>query len=104
MLTHESRRLSAWLIFDVGRKRCRRATLTICDERLGSFLMTATAMLDLKQKLAQLSEEERRAAAAYLLRLKHESSSGRRETSRLMREMDAGKKTRLSGLSKRRRG
>jgi len=65
--------------------------------------MTATAMLDLKQRLARLSESERRAAAAYLLRLKHESPAGRRETSRLMREMDAGKKTRLSNLSKRSR-
>ena len=66
--------------------------------------MTATAMLDLKQRLARLTEEERRAAAAYLLRLKHESAAGRREMSRVMREMDAGKKTRLSDLSKRRRG
>jgi hypothetical protein len=65
--------------------------------------MTATAMLDLKQRLARLTESERRAAAAYLLRLKHESAAGRRETSRLMKEMDAGKKTRLSDISKRRR-
>lgn len=63
--------------------------------------MTASAMLDLKQRLARLSESERQAAAAYLLRLKHESAAGKRETSRLMREMDAGKKTRLSDLSKR---
>ena len=62
--------------------------------------MTATAMLDLKQRLARLSETERRAAAAYLLRLRHESPAGRRETSRLMREMDAGKKTRLRDLAK----
>lgn len=66
--------------------------------------MTATAMLDLKQRLARLSEEERRTAAAYLLRLKHESATGRKETPRLMKEMDAGKKTRLSDVSKRRRG
>ena len=66
--------------------------------------MTATAMLDLKQRLARLTEEERRAAAAYLLRLKHESASGRRETTRLMKEMDAGKRTRLSDISKRRHG
>lgn len=61
-------------------------------------------MLDLKQRLARLTEEERRAAAAYLLRLKHESASGRRETTRLMKEMDAGKRTRLSDISKRRHG
>ena len=65
--------------------------------------MTATAMLDLKQRLARLTEADRRAAAAYLLRLKHESPAGRRETSRLMREMDAGRKTRLSDLTKRSR-
>lgn len=65
--------------------------------------MTATAMLDLKQRLARLTETDRRAAAAYLLRLKHESVAGRRETSRLMKEMDSGKKTRLSDISKRRR-
>jgi len=63
--------------------------------------MTAMAMLDLKQRLARLTEADRRAAAAYLLRLKHESPAGRRETSRLMREMDAGKKTRLCDLAKR---
>lgn len=63
--------------------------------------MTATAMLDLKQRLGRLTESERRAAAAYLLRLRHESSAGRRETSRLMREMDAGKKTLLRDLGKR---
>ena len=64
--------------------------------------MTATAMLDLKQRLARLTETDRRAAAAYLLRLKHESPSGRRETSRLMSEMDAGKKTPLREISGRR--
>jgi len=65
--------------------------------------MTASTMLDLKQRLARLSESERQAATAYLLRLRHESPSGRRETSHLMREMDAGKKTRLRDLSKRSR-
>ena len=63
--------------------------------------MTATAMLDLKQRLARLTETERRAAAAYLLRLRHESPAGRRETSRVIREIDAGKKTRLRDLAKR---
>ena len=66
--------------------------------------MTATAMLDLKQRLARLTAEERHAAAAYLLRLKHESPSGRKETSRLMKEMDGGKKTRLRDIAPQRRG
>jgi hypothetical protein len=63
--------------------------------------MTATAILDLKQRLSKLSESDRRMAAAYLLRLKHESPAGRRESSRLMREMDAGKKVRLKDLAAR---
>ena len=62
--------------------------------------MTATAILDLKQRLSRLSVADRRMAAAYLLRLKHESSAGRRETTRTMREMDDGKKIRLADLAK----
>jgi hypothetical protein len=62
--------------------------------------MTATAVLDLKQRLSKLSEGDRKMAAAYLLRLKHESPSGRRETTRTMKEMDAGKKVRLSDLKR----
>jgi hypothetical protein len=62
--------------------------------------MTATAVLELKQRLSKLSEGDRKMAAAYLLRLKHESVSGRRETSRTMKEMDAGKKVRLSDLKR----
>ena len=61
--------------------------------------MTDSAELELKQKLARLSEKDRRAMSAYLLRLKHQSKSGRRTTSRLMKEMDSGKKTRLSQLA-----
>lgn len=56
--------------------------------------------LDLKQRLSRLSEKDRRGISAYLLRLKHESHSGRKETSRLMRDMDAGKKTPLRELAK----
>ena len=62
--------------------------------------MTAIAVLDLKQRLSKLSEGDRKMAAAYLLRLKHESPSGRRETTRTMKEMDAGKKIRLSDLKR----
>jgi len=62
--------------------------------------MTATAMLDLKQRLAKLSEPDRQIASAYLLRLKHESPAGRRESSRTMKEMDQGKKIRLKDLAK----
>jgi hypothetical protein len=62
--------------------------------------MTATAILDLKQRLSRLKESERREIGAYLLRLKHESPAWRREMSRRMKEMDAGKKVRLRDLAK----
>lgn len=62
--------------------------------------MTAVAILDLKQKLSKLSARERREMTVYLLRLKHESAEGRKETSRRMKEMDQGKKVRLADLTK----
>ena len=62
--------------------------------------MTAMAIRDLKQRLSKLSEKDRRMASAYLLRLKNESASGRREISRTVREMDVGKKIRLKDLAK----
>jgi hypothetical protein len=61
--------------------------------------MTTSVELDLKQRLARLSERDRRAMSAYLLKLKHESKTGRRHISKLMKEMDAGKKTSLSQLA-----
>lgn len=61
--------------------------------------MTAAAELDLKQRLAKLSERERRDMSGYLLRLKHQSKTGRAGISKLMKEMDAGKKTKLSQLA-----
>ena len=60
--------------------------------------MTASVELDLKQRLARLPERDRRAMSAYLLRLKHQSKSGRQGISKLMKEMDFGKKTVLSKL------
>jgi hypothetical protein len=57
-------------------------------------------MLDLKQRLARLSEADRRRVSAYLLRLKHESPSGRREAARAMKEMDQGKKIKLRELAR----
>jgi hypothetical protein len=61
--------------------------------------MTASIELDLKQRLARLSERDRRDMSAYLLRLKHQSKSGRQGISKLMKEMDSGRKTRLSKLA-----
>lgn len=62
-------------------------------------MMTASVELDLKQRLARLSERDRRAMSAYLLRLKHQSKSGRQGISKIMKEMDAGKKSGLSKLA-----
>jgi hypothetical protein len=64
-----------------------------------SAAMTASIELDLKQRLAKLSERDRLAMSAYLLRLKHSSKSGRRGVSKLMKEMDAGEKTGLAKLA-----
>jgi len=61
--------------------------------------MTASVELDLKQRLAKLSERDRRDISAYLLRLKHQSKKGREGISKLMNEMDRGKKTSLSQLA-----
>ena len=83
----------------------RRTNQDACDldggERTDSVCgMTATAILELKQKVSALPERDRRMLAAYMQRLKHESASGKREISRTMREMDTGKKTRLADLKK----
>jgi len=75
-------------------------TLTTRASPLGCPGMTAIAILNLKQRLSKLSEADRRMVAGYLLRLKHESPTGRREASRTMREMDEGKKIRLKDLAK----
>jgi len=62
--------------------------------------MTATAILELKQKVSILSEPDRRSLAAYMLRLKHETPAAKRGISQSMREMDAGKKIRLRDFEK----
>lgn len=54
--------------------------------------MSATAMLQLKQQLSQISEKERQELAAYLHRLKQESPAYQKEMTRRMSEMDKGKK------------
>ena len=63
--------------------------------------MTANALLDLKQRISRLKESERREVAAYLMHLQHEKPAWRREISRSMKEMDAGKKVTLSELKSR---
>lgn len=63
--------------------------------------MTATALLDLKQQLAKLSERERREISAYLMRIKRETPAWRKETARRLDEMAAGKQTSVEDLRKR---
>jgi hypothetical protein len=63
--------------------------------------MTATALLDLKQQLAKLSERERREVSAYLIRIGRESAAWKRETARRLDEMAAGKQTSVAELRKR---
>ncbi len=58
-------------------------------------------MLELKQKVVQLTPRERRELNAFLIRLRHESPAGRKEMSRRMRAMDAGKKVTLTELERR---
>ncbi len=63
--------------------------------------MTATAMLELKQRVSRLTKSERRELNAYMIRLRHETPEWRRMISQRMREMDAGKKVSLAGLKRR---
>ena len=54
--------------------------------------MTATAMLELKQRVSRLTKAERRELNAYMIRLRHETPEWRKTLSRRMRAMDAGRK------------
>lgn len=61
-------------------------------------MMTATALLDLKQHAAKLSEKERQELSAYLIRLGHERSAWKKDTARRLNEMAKGKKTSVADL------
>ncbi len=60
--------------------------------------MEAAVELEIKQKLSQMSDTDLRSISAYMLRLRHSSEASKKERSRIMDEMDAGQKTRLSDL------
>ena len=64
-------------------------------------IMSATAMLQLKQQLSKLSDKERQEVAAFLHRLKQETPAWQKEMAHRMAEMDAGKKFRLPKASSR---
>lgn len=61
-------------------------------------------LLQLKQEISRLSLRERRELNAYMIRLRHERPEWRKEISRRMREMDAGKKVSVRDLERRTRG
>jgi hypothetical protein len=63
--------------------------------------MSDEGMLEVKQALARMNEEERREISFYLQKLRHESREWKREIGRAMREMDRGKKVPLKDLAKR---
>ncbi|MES2696993.1 MAG: hypothetical protein V4773_26250 [Verrucomicrobiota bacterium] len=62
--------------------------------------MTATAFLELKQRVAKLPEKERRSLSAFLIRLGQERPAWKRETARRLDEMAAGKKVGVAELRK----
>lgn len=67
----------------------------IIDECLS---MEAAVELEIKQKLSQLTDPDLRSISAYLLRLRHSTEEAKQERTRIMDEMDRGKKTPLSDL------
>ncbi len=60
--------------------------------------MTATAFLELKQRVANLSEKERQHLSAYLIRLGQERSEWKQETARRLNEMAKGRKISVAAL------
>lgn len=65
--------------------------------------MPVIAKLETRPKLSKATKAERRAAAIERIRKYDESDAGRAEISRIMQEMDAGKKTPLRELLVRKR-
>ncbi len=61
-------------------------------------IMTANAYLDLKQKLARLSERERRDISIFLIRIGQESPAWRKETARRLKAMAMGRQTSVAAL------
>ena len=57
-----------------------------------NHIMSATAMLQLKQQISRLSDKERKEIAAFLHRLKQQSPAWQKEMTCRMAEMDQGKK------------
>jgi hypothetical protein len=64
-------------------------------------ILPSMTLLQLKQEISQLSLRERRELNAYMIRLRHERPEWKKEISRRMREMDAGKKVSVAELERR---
>lgn len=62
--------------------------------------MTVTAFLDLKQRVAKLSEKERQSLSAYLIRLGQERAEWKQSTARRLDDMARGKKVSVAELRK----
>ena len=62
--------------------------------------MTAIAFLELKQKLSQLTESERKHLSVHLIRPGHERPAWEKEAARRLNEMAAGKKVSAAALRK----
>ena len=62
--------------------------------------MIATALLDLKQRLARLSEAQRREVSAFLIRLGQETPTWKKDTAKRLDEMASGKQVSVAQLRK----
>ncbi len=64
-------------------------------------MMSEVEMLEVKQALVRMSEDERREVSFYLQKLRYESPEGREEIGDIMRAMDQGDKVPLGELARR---
>ena len=56
------------------------------------------SLLELKQKVARLSQRERRELQLYMIKLRHQTPAWKKATARTIREMQAGKYTTIEQL------
>jgi hypothetical protein len=56
------------------------------------------SLLELKQKVARLSQRDRRELQLYLIKLKHQTPAWRKATAKTIRAMKAGKYTTIEEL------
>jgi hypothetical protein len=56
------------------------------------------SLLELKQKVARLSQRDRRELQLYLIKLKHQTPAWRKATAKTIRAMKAGKYTPIEEL------